>query len=193
MWYSEFYSGLLDHKYISLAVQYYLLARFGSRYVFNPASGSLYHLAFELFLKSYLRKDYSQEDLKSKFGHNLVKLWSEFKEQINNDLPDKYDLIIRNLDAWERVRYIDLETGKNASAIELVSGYAPEDYLNQLKKIDYKSQKHFTLHTDDMDAFFQVLVDALKIPPEEFMKNPDFAHGRQLYDFANKHNIFNSN
>lgn len=192
MWYSEFHSGELDHEYMSLAIQYYLLARVGSQYIFNPVSGSLYHHAFELFLKAYLVKHYSRQELKSKYSHKLVKLWSNYKKHIKVDALDKFDLIVKNLDAWERVRYLRLEQDENAAAIELVGGHASNDYLNQIETTDFKSQKWFTLHTDDMDQLFKAIAESLKISPEEFLKNPSFVHGKEIYEYKNKYSVLNN-
>lgn len=192
MWYSDFYNGYLDHKYVSLAIQYFLLARFGSQFPFNPASSSLYHLCFELLLKSYLIKNgHSASELKNKFDHKLVKLWNEFKEKVNDSNLDNYDLIIKNLDAWERVRYISLDIGKNTSAIVISKGHADKLYLSEIEKIDFYSQNRFFLHTDDMDELFFTFFSTLKIPPEELLKVPDFVWGIKIYELNNKFNFVN--
>ena len=123
MWYSEFYNGLLDHQYVSLGIQYYLLARVGSQLPFNPASGNLYHLGFELLIKSYLKSKYSAHDLKDSFGHNLVKLWSAFSSEVIDPRLSKFDLIVKNLNTWEKVRYLKLEGEKNAQSVCNIKGF----------------------------------------------------------------------
>jgi len=190
MWYSKFYNGLLDHKYVSLGIQYYLLARVGSRLPFNPASGNLYHLGFELLLKSYLKNKYSSIDLKNNFGHNLVKLWDGFKSESRADGLEKYDLILKNLDTWENVRYLELKDGKDAHAIEIVKGSAPVEYLEEIANLDHFSRMHFRLYIDDMDELFKIFFLTLKVPQEEILTNLDFALGKSLYDQDNKHNLF---
>jgi hypothetical protein len=189
MWYSEFYNGLLDHKYVSLGIQYYLLARVGTKFPFNPASGNLFHLGFELLIKSYLRSQYSSKQLKSKFNHKLVELWDEFKAEVSDDNLNKFDLIVKSLDFWEKVRYIDLKDGKNAQSIVISPGKAPKEYLEEINNTDFQSIKSFTIYTDDMDELFMAFFSALKVPPEELLKNPDFAMGRHLYEQDNKHNF----
>jgi hypothetical protein len=191
MWYSEFYNGLLDHKYVSLGIQYYLLARVGSRFPFNPASGNLYHLGFELLIKSYLKSKYSAKDLQNNFGHSLVKLWNEFKTETLVDGLEKYDSTFKNLDTWENVRYIELKGGKEAHAIEIVKGSAPEEYLEKISSSDSHSLESFKLYIDDMDELFSVFFSTLKVPPEELLKNPDFAWGRNLYEQDNRYNLLN--
>lgn len=191
-WYSEFYNGLLDHKYVSLGIQYYLLARVGSRFPFNPASGNLYHLGFELLLKSYLKNKYSSIDLKNNFGHNLVKLWGGFKTETSANGLEKYDSILKNLDTWESVRYLELKDGNNTHAIEIVKGSAPEEYLEKINNSDLKSLGYFRLYVDDMDELFKVFFLTLNVPPEELLKNPDFVWGKNLYDQDNKHNLFDN-
>jgi hypothetical protein len=189
-WYSEFYKGLLDHQYVSLGIQYYLLARIGARFPFNPANGNLYHLGFELLIKSYLRSKYSANELQSKYSHNLVKIWAEFKSEITVPGLNKFDLIVKNLDSWERVRYIELKGEENAQAIEILSGSAPIEYLDGIKNIEFHSHKYFRIYIDDMDELFFMFFTALKVPAEELMKVPDFVWGRQLYEQDNKHNLF---
>lgn len=193
MWYSEFYNGLLDHKYVSLGIQYYLLARVGAPFPFNPTSGNLYHLGFELLLKSYLKKKYSTSELQNKFGHNLIKLWDEFKSELEDTELEKFDPIIKNLDSWERVRYIDLKGDKNAKAIEIVPGSAPIEYLEEIMAVDFSKHEFFRIYTDDMDELFQVFFSSLKIPPEELLKVPDFFWGKHLYKENNKYNVLNKN
>lgn len=189
MWYSEFYKGLLDHKYVSLGIQYYLLARVGARFPFNPASGNLYHLAFELLFKSYLKKKYSGGDLQKRFWHNLLDLWTEFKSEVTDVNLDKFDPIIKNLDSWEKVRYIDLKDEKNAQSIVIIPGSSPREYLEKVANLDFQIHDSFIIYTDDMDELFNVFFSALKVPPEELLKNPDFAMGRHLYEQGNKHNL----
>ena len=188
MWYSSFYNGLLDHRYACLGIQYYLLARVGARYLFNPSSGNLYHLSFELLIKSYLRKKYSADAMQNKFGHNLVKLWDEFKSKIEDTQPNKFDLIVKNLDSWEKVRYISLKGDKNAQAIEIVPGSSPEEYL-EMVRYSVGADKRFRIYTDDMDELFSYFFSTLKVPAEELLRVPDFTHGRQLYERDNKYNL----
>ncbi len=194
MWYSNFYNNFLDHQYISLGIQYFLLARFGSQFPFNPASGSLYHLCFELLLKSYLIKNgYSRHELRYNYSHNLVKLWDEFKKKVKNSNLDKYDLVVKNLDAWERVRYISLDKDKNVSEISISKGHADSLYLNEIKKNSFHSQNRFIIHTDDMDELFFIFFSTLKIPSEELLKVPDFVWGRKIYEHDNKFNLVTNN
>lgn len=190
MWYSEFYNGLLDHQYVSLGIQYYLLARVGSRFPFNPVSGSLYHLGFELMLKSYLRKKYSGVELQKKFWHSLEELWKEFKLEVNDSKLARLDTVVKNLDSWEKVRYIELKGGKNAHAIEIVKGSAPTDYLNKINTANLNSMEYFRLYVDDMDELFKIFFLALQVPPEELLKIPDFCMGKNLYEQDNKHSLF---
>jgi hypothetical protein len=190
MWYSKFYNGFLDHQYVSLGIQYYLLARVGSRFPFNPASGNLYHLGFELLLKSYLRKKLSVDKLQNDFGHNLVKLWSKFQSEISDPRINKFNPVVKNLDSWEKVRYITLKGDRNAQSIEIVAGNAPAEYLEKIDNLDFYQHKHFRIYIDDMDELFNVFFTVLKVPIEELLKVPDFGWGRQLYEQDNKYSLF---
>lgn len=192
MWYSSFYNDFLDHVYISLGIQYFLLARYGTQFPFNPASGNLYHLSFELLIKSYLVKNgltASELADTKKWGHKLNRLWKEFKNKVNNKKLDRFDLIVKNLDAWERVRYISLKEGKHASQIAITQGHADISYLDEIKHIDFNNQNNFLLHTDDMDKLFFTFFTVLNIPSGELLKVPDFVLGKNIYEKNNKFNI----
>ena len=67
-----------EEEFMKLGVQYYAAARscaWGGLWV----CGNLYHHSLEMFLKAGLSRRYSLEDLKNKFGHRLVAIWTAFK------------------------------------------------------------------------------------------------------------------
>ena len=181
--YLEFANGLLDHQYVSIGIQYFLLARTGAAFIFNPSSGNLYHLSFELLLKAYLLKNgFSKEDLKEK-GHNLNKLWNLFKGKFKFKNNEKYDLIINELNRWEDVRYIENNKDESIISIEIVDGNHQRCNKKMIKK------GRFYLNTDDMDDLFNFFFTILKISNEELMKNPDFYNGLVLYRKNNKFDL----
>lgn len=181
----------MDYKFFALAIQYFCLARVGGEYIFNPASGNLYHLSIELLLKAYLLSSISSKDLQYKYGHNLIKLWKEFKTKTSDANLDKYDLYIKNLDVWERVRYITLPNDTNAAAIELRKGHAPKEYLDEIAKLDKHKHTWLSLYLDDMDELFQAIIFATKIDIQSLLVNQfDMIQGVEIYEKGNKYSIF---
>ncbi len=181
----------MDYYYLALSIQYFCLARFGSRFPFNPVSGNLYHHSFELLLKAYLHPAISAQDLQYKYGHNLQKLWETFKDRTSENELDTYDLYIKNLDAWERVRYLKLASGKHASSIVIHEGHAPKEYLESIATIKNSELMDFSLYLDDMDELFQVIFFATKQDPQSLLVNHgDMIAGINIYEKDNKFSIF---
>ena len=84
--------------------QYFAQARFSSEVFYLPVCVTLFHHSVEMLLKGYLSKTKSLSELKN-FGHNLVVLWDEFKEQVGVEGLSIFDYTIKKLDEVELLRY----------------------------------------------------------------------------------------
>ena len=74
----------MNERLLKLGFSYFVLARSAVFFLgFMPNSGNLYHLAFELLLKTVLSKDYASYELKCKYGHNLKKMMRDSKSLKN--------------------------------------------------------------------------------------------------------------
>jgi len=90
--------------FFSSGLQYYIGGRSAVRAGLNPVAGNLLHHAIEMCLKGGLSK--TLEELK-KLGHNLPKIWKEFKKQIKDPAVDQFDTVINQLHRFEEIRYPD--------------------------------------------------------------------------------------
>jgi hypothetical protein len=84
-----------------------------------------------------------------KLGHNLPKIWEEFKVQVSDPALDQFDTLISELNAFEEIRYPDqtiekgmrvmMDPGSRASApagITSSSGGSMPEYTLFLGDID---------------------------------------------------------
>lgn len=180
------YNSSMDNRYLSLGIQYFILARIGGSLIFNPVSGTLFHLSFETFMKAYLRMKYSDEELKKKFGHNLPKLWKELKTQTGNEPLSNFDYIIDELHIWEKMRYLGFDENKTIRGIEIVPGHSNKQVFKQKRK----SKSVYTIYLEDMDELFRAIVFATCKDPKQLRSEPSFQMGMEVYEKDNKYNIF---
>ena len=103
-------------QFYGLAIQYYVIARFGAFAGFLPVSGNLFHHALEMFLKGHLSSKLDLTELKG-LGHRLQDIWQRFKADVSDATLDRYDAVIAELDRFEFIRYPDdiLKRGMSAS------------------------------------------------------------------------------
>ena len=88
----------LRDAFLVLGSQYFAHARYSAQIFYLPVSATLFHHSIEMLLKGYLIKFMKLDELK-KIGHNLEKLWDEFKVLASRSDLVKYDQSIkRHLD-----------------------------------------------------------------------------------------------
>jgi hypothetical protein len=93
----------LSDAFLFLGSQYYSLARYSAVNDYNPISATLFHHALEMFLKGFLIKKITLQELKND-SHALSRLWKKFIV-FNPNLSSDFNLVIMNLDKIERIRY----------------------------------------------------------------------------------------
>jgi hypothetical protein len=93
-------------EFFKSAMQYYVAGRFAAFAHFNPVTGNLLHHAIEMFLKGSLSKELTLDELE-KLGHNLPRIWTQFKTQANDPSLDQFDENICKLHAYKELRYPD--------------------------------------------------------------------------------------
>jgi hypothetical protein len=97
-------------------VQYYIAGRFGMLARLLPTCANQMHHAVEFLLKACLARqdpenpgnsDTWQEILEygHRYGHNLKKLWAEFRKRNSDPALAAYDDFIEGLNRFERIRY----------------------------------------------------------------------------------------
>jgi hypothetical protein len=162
--------------FISSAINYYVVGRFAVFAGLNPTAGNLLHHAVEMCLKGALaKKGWSLKDLKDKLGHDLRKIWFEFKTQYTSDPNglNEFEATIAELHRFEDVRYPNLITEKGMLCD--IGGGPPTapriglmpSYLLHLDEIDRLVGKVFELASVNLEFFAPVLPLAMKYLNDE--------------------------
>lgn len=109
-----------DHRYIkpqynseqahllSLGIQFYIAGRVTYLYCLIDSflvAPLLFRHAIEYFLKGYLSFDHNMSELKSKYGHDLSRLWNRFKELESDDALKNFDEFISQFNETDFIRY----------------------------------------------------------------------------------------
>jgi hypothetical protein len=125
-----------------------------------PVSGNLFHHAIELYLKGDLCRDFPRSRLRS-YGHNLKRLWVAYKAR--HPVPDlsKYDLHIRQLHKFERIRYPDSITDEGLEATISFAGPPPTSTGGPTLPT-----YHLVVH--DLDRLIRVIFTTTSLNPEFF-------------------------
>jgi hypothetical protein len=96
----------IDSYYFNLATQYYVSARWATFTISGTVAGNLFHHAVELYLKGDLSRSVPRNQLII-FGHNLNRLWEEYKRKYSAVGLSSFDNCIRALQKFETIRYPD--------------------------------------------------------------------------------------
>lgn len=103
------------HQFVHLSIGYSISARQTCfRALPVPLAAHLFHHALEMLFKYALLQRYSQDALALKFGHDLRKLWRQFKVVTGDGSLAAFDDVVRGLDKWERIRYPTFPAGAQA-------------------------------------------------------------------------------
>ena len=89
------------------AIQYYVVGRFAARTDFNPIHGNLLHHSVEMFLKTGLADIVNPKEMRTKYRHDLMKLWQRFREKTADPALDPFDATVQALHKFEEIRYPD--------------------------------------------------------------------------------------
>ena len=154
-------------KFLSLGLEYFILARNSVFIGLQTICGVMYHHAFELLLKSHFEKDHTTQQLKDDFGHKLKKLWKEFKKKFHHENLSRFDELIVDIDRWEGIRYLDFP--KEISALAFTTHFNRDD-MEKVKKNMVKLRKNgqelYSFMFDDADELFSVILRLSPIKPE---------------------------
>jgi hypothetical protein len=87
-------------------LEYYISGRHAVFSGLNHIAGNLLHHAIEMLLKGNLLSHFTLRQLRSQFGHDIEKLWNEFKARSSASLTG-FDNVIMDLNKFEEIRYPD--------------------------------------------------------------------------------------
>jgi hypothetical protein len=102
--------GYWSHA-IRYGLDYYVVGRFATAHHFTPVSANILHHAVELLLKACVAHDDPLDKIleyshpKKGYGHDIVRLWQDFKARQTAPVPAEFDAIIEGLHRFEDIRY----------------------------------------------------------------------------------------
>ena len=151
-------------EFFTNGVQYYISGRFAVFSGFTPVAGNLLHNAIEFFLKGYLAKHLTLDELR-KVSHDLNLLWKLFKACTQIESPSDFDSIVRDLGEFAELRYpdtilkngavISISIGKNVRPVTTdCKGRKLESYSIGLQNIDSLAELIFAKSSKNPAAFF---------------------------------------
>jgi hypothetical protein len=145
------------------ATQYYAAARFAVLAGLNPVLGNLFHHAIEMYIKGHLSESMSLSDLR-KFGHNVVKLWNEFKASVNDPALDRFDGLIGAVAAFEELRYPDSVLANGMSSRVLF-----RRSTEPLPRIETpKGMPKYEICVEEIDELIAAIFKAAQVNPTFF-------------------------
>jgi hypothetical protein len=142
-----------NDRYIRLGVEYYIAGRQAALLQHMVAANLLHH-ALEMTLKAPFREFMAPGQLANQFGHDLPKLWSEFKFHANDARLDRYDQLVDQLNPWDEFRYPDFEK-TSTLMLEVSRSSIPYQPL--------KGKTNYVVCLEDFDELFELLVEVMHI------------------------------
>lgn len=102
-----------DYRYhaVEYGLGYYIAGRFSIAHRSIPVGASILHHAVEMLLKACLAKDDPIERIreygppKKGYGHDLTRLWQEFRARNQLPLTTEFDATIEALHNFDAIRY----------------------------------------------------------------------------------------
>ncbi len=148
--------------------------------------GNQHHHAVEMFLKAALtREGASLEDLK-KIGHDLNRLWAEFKKRFAGDVSlAEYNDLIRELDKFEDIRYPDaiLRTGMTGGT-SIVPGDRAEMWSDQ------PLPSHYEVNLGEIDGLVAKIVEVIGVNRQVLMNTLKRQAAKDVLLEHNPHGTF---
>ena len=155
----------LKNHLFNWGTQYYIAARFGAVEWLSPVCANLFHHAIEMYLKGYLCVR-SVKNLQTEFGHDLEKIWEEFKA--TQEVPDamlcRFDPTICDLNKYEDIRYPD----KLLMYGMIVQINFEPPSLSGLDQDSLTSVPRYGLVVDKIDSLVKVIFEKAKLNHKYF-------------------------
>lgn len=102
--------GYWDHA-IRYGLEFYVAGRFAIAHHFTPVGANILHDGVELLLKACLAHDDPLDKIldywhpKKGYGHDIVRLWQEFKARQTAPVPTEFDAVVEGLHAFRDIAY----------------------------------------------------------------------------------------
>lgn len=156
-------AAISQTEFLSLGIHYYLVGRFAALGHLMPVAGNLLHHSIEMLLKGALSEWLSFKRLKD-LGHNLPKLWQEYKKREDTSELGKVEWAIDKLDKFEAIRYPDGYL-RNGAEITLKIHRAEPNFFGSEGIPTIHS---YELALEDVDEAMMLLFRKLRINPDFF-------------------------
>ena len=140
--------------------QYFAHARYSAQFFYLPVSATLFHHAIEMLLKGYLVEHKTLNELKI-LGHNLKKLWNEFKNYNDNLDLAHFDKAIMQLDKVELLRYPD-SIVEDGFILQVGTG----NYIAPMDIPGMDETPRYTVRISDLDNIATKIFKACNVAPE---------------------------
>jgi hypothetical protein len=102
--------GYWDHA-IRYGLEFYVAGRFAIAHGFTPVGANILHDGVELLLKACLAHDDPLDRIldywhpKRGYGHDIVRLWQDFKARRDSPVPAEFDAVVEALHAFRDIAY----------------------------------------------------------------------------------------
>ena len=148
--------------FYEIALQYYVSGRAAHRCGNTLITGNLFHHAVEMLLKGQLSKTIPLADLKrsKKFGHDLFRLWTHFKDLFPEHDLTEFDKMIVSVENFEKIRYPDAILS-NGACIGYSSGRGKPVSITPRSTVP-----EYQIAVGDVDAFFGRLFPLCGLNPK---------------------------
>jgi hypothetical protein len=166
----------LRFEYFRLGMDYYVTSRFAHHAHAVPVSANLLHHAIEMFLKGALVRAGVDEKGRRDIGHELTKLWAEFRIHYTDSELDEYATAVTALDEFEDLRYP--ENAERAAAgtkggVEILVGPGPHQ---PSQRRDGKSVTFYALDPGKIDRLVPLLFKVASVNPKAFLPRGQSGH-----------------
>jgi hypothetical protein len=130
-------------RFFHMGLDYYICGRFSLQGQLLDAAGNNYHHAIELYLKGYLafKQKVPLEELKKKFGHNLVKLWERFRTHETAPQWEPFKDTVEQLNRFEELRY-PRDVAEGPAGVENTKAFSPSFRSPKLNPKMYQLGRH---------------------------------------------------
>jgi hypothetical protein len=167
-----------------IGVEYYVVGRFSYFCHYLLMTGVLFHHAIEMFLKGKLLDNFSAQQLKDQFGHNLHRLWNEFKRECKDPSLRQYEGTIQRLNRWEDLRYPPKKGGSSGGiSMSLDMRKGDKSGVTYPKM---KEESKYKVNLEEMDELVKKLFSVIQLNPKFF---GEFTTGeaKAFYQKENRH------
>jgi len=158
-------NGREKESFFRLGTEYYISGRYSLFAGLSFVAGNLLHHSIEMLLKGFLSSHFDLKELKRKFGHDLIKLWEEFKSRSSLTTLVEFDDVVSDLNKFEDIRYPD-KILKNGLSLSI----SPTQQTKVVSLNNSNSQvPSYYLTWEEIDKLVKTIFQQSSINPQFFI------------------------